>query len=152
MIDIVRALRPIGCHGKWSRDPHWQPHEGYPRGYPIERWIEEKNDISVLSAVEVVAEKDNKEKYREPEYHLSMAKMLFLPYLPRVGRLDTNAAKWVLCEFGLEYATEDNHVPHGMVRNFWRPVAGHLVGRPCPCIFTEVEIRENKGDYVWRPA
>ena len=35
------------------------------------------------------------------------------------------------CSFGVEGALEDNHVPGGLVRNFWRPVADHLEGREC---------------------
>lgn len=52
---------------------------------------------------------------------------------------------------GLEGAEEDNHVPHGKVRNFWRPVAELLVGKECECKAEEPVIREDKGDFIWRP-
>jgi hypothetical protein len=68
------------------------------------------------------------------------------------GRCDSNEAKCVLVQFGLDGAEEDNHVPHGIVRNFWRPLADRLVGLECPCKENEPEIREDKGDIVWRPA
>jgi hypothetical protein len=150
VIDIVPPLRPVEkASGRWVRDDTFRPHPNHPHGYPLERWIEMGADLSILSGVEVVEEK-GKERYREPEYHLSMVQMFYNPY--RVGRVDTNIARWVLAQFGLDHATEDNHLPGGQARNFWRPVAGHLVGRECPCVATEVEIRENKGDYVWRPG
>ena len=85
-----------------------------------------------------------------PEYHISVSQHSALRDGP--VRADTLAAKWVLAQFGLDGALEDNHVPHGIVRNFWRPVSEPLVGRVCPCNATEVEIRENKGDFVWRPT
>ena len=66
------------------------------------------------------------------------------------SRCDTAAAKWVKRQFNLEDATEDNHVPGGVVRNFWRPVADNLSGYQCPCVKTEPAIREDKGDFVWR--
>ena len=79
------------------------------------------------------------------------AAMSFGNTQPTLARIDTNEAKWVLAEFGLDGAEEDNHVPHGIVRNFWRPVASGLVGKECRCKAEEVVIRENKGDFVWRP-
>jgi hypothetical protein len=100
----------------------------------------------VLSAVEVAADADGID--RGPEYHLSFSKEV-------AGfkvRCDTNDAVWLLREFELEGAEEDNHVPHGFVRNFWRPVAENLVGMECACKEDEPAIREDKGDFVWRPA
>jgi hypothetical protein len=116
-------------------------------GYPVERWLHYATDIHVLSAVEVAADKDGSSN--GPEYHLSASRMLYNPF--RATRIDTNAAKWVLAEFGLDGAEEDNHVPNGVVRNFWRPVASGLIGKECRCKAEEVVIRENKGDFIWRP-
>ena len=45
---------------------------------------------------------------------------------------------------------EDNHVPGGFVRNFWRPVADRFSGYECACVATEPAIVEDKGDFVWR--
>lgn len=54
--------------------------------------------------------------------------------------------------YGREGAKEDNHVSHGIVRNYWRPVADRLVGKACPCKEEEPTIREDKGDVIWRPV
>ena len=66
-------------------------------------------------------------------------------------RCSSTEARWVLVQFGVEGALEDNRVPGGLVRNFWRPVADHLVGRDCLCVADDA-IREDKGDFVWRAA
>lgn len=117
-------------------------------GFPAERWFHYATDIQVLTAVEAVREKHGE---RRPEYHLSASQSRWSRGRFSIERLDTNAAKWVLAEFGLLDAEEDNHVPHGRVRNFWRPVASPLVGQECPCKAEEVAITENKGDFIWRP-
>ncbi len=95
-------------------------------------------DLCVISAVEVA---DKKIGF---EYHISITKQ-------GVARCDSNAAKWVLKQFGLEGWEEDNHVPYGVARHFWRPVAEKLVGMECKCKEDEPAIIEDKGDYVWRP-
>ena len=83
------------------------------------------------------------------EYHISISK----PVRPGVTkRCDSNEARWVLSQFNLEGAEEDNHVPGGRVRNFWRPVANSLVGIECECKESEPAIIEDKGDFVWRVA
>ncbi|AHC47973.1 hypothetical protein AX27061_3513 [Achromobacter xylosoxidans NBRC 15126 = ATCC 27061] len=56
----------------------------------------------------------------------------------------------MLDEFDLIDANEDNHVPSGRVRNFWRPVADRWAGYECPCQENEPAMREDKGDFVWR--
>ena len=85
---------------------------------------------------------------RGPEYHLSISRQT--PAGPR--RCTSEMARIVLRQFGLEGAEEDNHVPNGVVRNFWRPVADPLVGLECECKDEEPAIVEDKGDFVWRPA
>lgn len=96
-----------------------------------------------MSAVEVMADENN-----GPEWHISISKQTNPP-----SRCDSNEAKWVLQEFDCEHGwDEDNHVPSGVVRNFWKIVAGSLTGHVCPCKQTEPAIRENKGDFIWRPA
>jgi hypothetical protein len=96
-----------------------------------------------MSAVEFIDDG----KVAGPEYHLSISRQH-----PTLGtrRCSSVEARWVLKQFRLEEATEDNHVPGGLVRNFWRPVADPMVGRECPCVEVENAIREDKGDYVWR--
>lgn len=68
-----------------------------------------------------------------------------------VRRCDSTEAKWVLNQFGLDGAEEDNHVPYGKVRNFWRTVAAPLIGLDCACKEEEPAFVEDKGDFVWRP-
>ncbi len=111
--------------------------------------MEYGSDTTVLSAVEVAVDKDGTSN--GPEYHISVSRATWPEGRYTPVRADTNHCKWVLSEFGLDGAEEDNHVPHGIVRNFWRPVASGLIGKECRCKAEEVVIRENKGDYVWRP-
>jgi hypothetical protein len=68
------------------------------------------------------------------------------------ARCDRNEAKWALEQFGLDGAEEDNHVPGGVVRNYWRTVATGLIGLECECKAEEPAISEDKGDFVWRAA
>lgn len=70
----------------------------------------------------------------------------------KAARCTSLQAKEILRQFGLDGAEEDNHVPHGIVRNFWRPVADRLVGLECACKAEEPAIVEDQGDYVWRPS
>ena len=104
-------------------------------------WYLPRN-LFAISAVETMADED-----KGPEYHISISK----PLPSGVKRCDSNEARWVLAQFGLEGAEEDNHVPYGKVRNFWRPVANGLVGLECECKAEEPAVVEDKGDFVWRP-
>lgn len=133
---IVQPLRP--------KSGAWQPVR-IPKmatlGFAGEAWIDPQRGFSVISAVEVAKDKDGID--RGPEYHISIGRT-------DATRASSADAQDVLREFGLDGAEEDNHVPHGMVRNFWRPVADHLVGIECACKADEPAMREDKGDYVWR--
>jgi hypothetical protein len=111
----------------------------------VARVFMHKTHVAVISAVEVAA--DGKID-KGPEYHLSISRQT--PMGPR--RCTSETARWVLKQFGLDGAEEDNHVPNGVVRNFWRPVADPLVGLECECKEEEPAIIEDKGDFVWRPA
>ena len=95
----------------------------------------------MFSAVEVAKDADNID--RGPEYHISISK-------DGRRRCTRSEAIQVLKQFNLDGAEEDNHVPYGIVRNFWRPVAENLVGLECACKKDEPAIVEDKGDYVWR--
>lgn len=146
---IIKPLRPLSqARTEWFRDTAIHP-QLLAAGYPIERWMHYGYDITVLSAVEVATDKDGSSN--GPEYHLSVSKATWPNNRYVAVRVDTNQAKWVLAEFGLDGAEEDNHVPNGVVRNFWRPVASGLVGKECLCKAEEVVIKENKGDFIWRP-
>lgn len=105
--------------------------------------------MQVLSAVEVARDADGID--RGPEYHVSISSVDFAAANPKPKRCQYLDAVWVLKQFKLESAEEDNHVPGGVVRNFWRTVAEPLIGLECACKADEPAIREDKGDYVWRP-
>jgi hypothetical protein len=110
-------------------------------GYPYQAWEHRANGLMVISAVEVASEKVGTPALG-PAYHLSVSAM--------GQRCSTADALWVLGQFDLVDALEDNHVPSGRVRNFWRYVADHLSGIQCPCVDEETAVVEDKGDFVWR--
>lgn len=142
---IVSPLRPRGRGwtqiavdtSLWPRQP-----------YVIEGWRNRVHEVQVFSAVESV----RPEGETEPrlEYHISITG--YNDEKSKGYRCSASRARWVLREFGLDGHFEDNHVPHGIVRNFWRPVAEPLVGQVCPCVDEEPAMREMKGDYIWRGA
>lgn len=136
---IIQPLRPLypGWHGPIAVDPR------VTIGFAGQAFLALKHSIYVISAVEVAKDDDGID--RGPEYHLSMSRQV----RGDVVRCSAAEAAWVLHQFGLEGAEEDNHVPFGRVRNFWRPVADALVGLECACKEAEQAVVE--GDYVWRP-
>jgi len=135
---IIQPKRPTGPG--WARETRWVcPPQLRELGYPVEAW-QHRFGLFVLSAVEVAREPGKPDL--GPEYHLSVSMS--------GQRCSLADAVWVLGEFGLADAKEDNHVPSGKVRNFWRPVADSLSGYECPCVDHEPTIHEDKGDFVWR--
>lgn len=138
-ISIIKPKAP--CAKGWAIATWWKaPPQLLALGYPVEAWEHRANGLFVLSALEVAKEEGM--PALGPEYHLSISAM--------GERCSTADAVWVLGQFDLIDAKEDNHVPNGKVRNFWRPVADHLSGYECPCVDAEPAISEDKGDYVWR--
>lgn len=138
---ITRVLRP--------RFAGWFEVPTNPRllelGGIARTFIHEARHISVISAVEHPV--DGKID-KGLEYHLSVARLS--PNGPM--RCSSDTARWVQRQFGLDGAEEDNHVPGGVVRNFWRPVADRFVGLECECKDDEPAIVEDKGDFIWRAA
>lgn len=115
-------------------------------GYEGYAWQHLTNDLQVFSCVEVAKDKDGID--RGPEYHISISSR---PNCGAPCRASTSETAWVLHQFGnLDGWEEDNHAPHGVVRNFWRAVAEPLVGLECACKEQESAIVEDKGEYVWR--
>ena len=141
---VIKPLRPKGAGKRWRPWP--VPQIMLNEGYPVERWYFTEQMIQVFSAVEVANEPGHFSK--GPEYHISISKVDGA----RIARVDSHTAQWVLKQFGLEGSEEDNHVPGGVLRNFWRPVAEPIVGLECPCKADEPAIVEDKGDFVWRPT
>lgn len=105
-------------------------------GYPGFIWFHRDRQLQVISAVE------NTDEGVGPMYHVSVSRNR-----KRCSRAD---AKMVLKHFDMEDADEDNHVPGGVVRNFFKPVADHLSGYECPCKETEPKMVEDKGEFIWR--
>ena len=138
---IINALRPRfdGWHECAVPDPIAR------MGGVARIYFHRERRITVISAVEVV---DDGKVDKGPEYHLSVSRVT--PAGPQ--RCSSDAARWVLRQFGLDGAEEDNHVPNGVARNFWRPVADRFVGLECECKAEEPAIVEDKGDFVWRPS
>lgn len=140
-VSIVQPLRPTST--LWKIVPNTLPYDPVIKSLALTFWLQKQDcAFSVISAVEVV------EQDKGPEYHVSMCKF------DRHGRrlrCDSNEARWIVGQFQLDGAEEDNHVPGGMVRNFWRPVAEPKIGEECPCKDEEPVMRENKGDFIWRP-
>jgi hypothetical protein len=138
---IIKTLKPK--LGDWI--------EIQPSGFVVRdsiaatAWLH-RDGFFAISAIEKAYDKDGIDK--GPEYHLSFSRQNAFG----VFRVTSNQAKWLLSEFGCDGAIEDNHVPFGKVRNFWRPVNENFVGIECVCVGDEPAIKEDKGDYIWRPA
>lgn len=143
---IIRPLRPRDGTG-WQQMP--SPPALVSMGYAAEAWYHQGACLGVISAVEVA--KDDDVIDRGPEYHISISKRIAngTP-MGATARCSSLEAAAVLEQFGMYGGEEDNHVPGGQVRNFWRPVADHLVGLQCACKDDEPAIVEDKGDYTWR--
>lgn len=130
--DEMNIIKPLVPKGSWIEIST----QGLNSNWPTRAF--RHGELCVISAVEVP------EKEIGFEYHISITKN-------GMKRCDSQEAKWVLKQFGLDGFEEDNHVPYGIARHFWRPVAEKLVGMECKCKNTEPTIIEDKGDYIWRP-
>lgn len=137
-LSIVQPKTPLGQG--WLKIANPATRQLDEIGYPHETWIHQETGLFAISAVEVAHEEGKFDL--GPEYHLSISL--------NGSRCSSADALFVLAAFGLTDAKEDNHVPSGRVRNFWRPVADHLSGYECPCVDQEPAIKEDKGDFVWR--
>jgi len=134
---IIKPKQPGGKG--WVILP--KPPDFVSMGYEAEAFEHPVEQLTVISAVEV-AKAEPGERELGPEYHISISSY--------GGRCTTAQAVWALNQFDLNDATEDNHVPSGLVRNFWRPVADNLSGYECPCKDHEPAMKEDNGDFVWR--
>lgn len=140
-VSLVTLPRPRD-HG-WVELPNAQQIMKAP--HPLRAYSYQPNNLFAIIAVEFIDDG----MVDGPEYHLSISH----PVSPGVSRrCDRNAARWVVRQFGLDGAKEDNHVPGGHVRNYWRPVADPMIGRECLCVESEPAIVEDKGDFTWRGA
>lgn len=138
---VIRPKKPKTSG--WVPVPEWQQERKHIElvcDYPSEAWLHRSSGIYVISSVEVAKEEGQPDL--GPEYHVSISR--------NGQRCTAGDALWALACFELHDAKEDNHVPSGIARNFWRPVADRLSGYECACQDEEPAIREDKGDYVWR--
>lgn len=143
MISFINPRKPTGPG--WRRCP--SPPAWVSLGFVAQAWLHPESSLYVISAVEVAKAEGGVDK--GPEYHLSVSRTT---PSGNPARCTSSDALWTLAQFDLIEAEEDNHVPNGVVRNFWRPVADKLVGLECACKADEPAIREDKGDFVWRGA
>ena len=141
-ISIIKPKTPTG--DGWQ-DGGPTP-AGVTLGYEGRYWFYPERSITVISALEVARDPGDIVD-KGPEYHVSVSRWI---HGTGIVRADRNDARFVLKAFDMEDATEDNHVPGGRVRNYWRPVADKYVGHECPCVDDEPAMVEDKGDFVWR--
>lgn len=143
---LIQPFRPL--RGGWVRWPadwqNWRPQGRAP--YVIERYYNRGEELQVMTAIERVDPEDGGEP--RLEYHLSVSGVKYRA--PRPYRVSDSRGRFACKCFGFEGYTEDNHAPHGKVRNYWRPVEDRLQGIECPCLDTEPAMREMQGDYIWR--
>jgi hypothetical protein len=140
---IIQPLTPRA--GDWEE--WFVPEYIAAAAHASRRFFHRQYMIQVISAVEVAIDAPGMQP-NGPEYHLSMSRIV----RNDIARVSSADARTVLIQFGADGATEDNHVRSGKVRNFWMPVAEPRIGEVCACQDTEPAIREDKGDFVWRPA
>lgn len=143
---ILKPFRPItGGWVEWQANwRSWGPDGAVP--YVIERWYNRGQELQVLSSIESVDPEDG--SGRRLEYHVSVSGLKY--GADRPYRVSDSRARFALKAFGFDGYTEDNHVPHGIVRNYWRPIEDRLQGIECPCVDEEPAFREMQGDFTWR--
>lgn len=117
-------------------------------GIPAELWIYNNAPfLKVISAVEPVGTGHGED--RSLHYHVSISRGHYGQYPLRAT---SNQAKQAVIAFGIQDGEEDNHVPDGVVRNFFMSVNEEVRGIPCECVGTEIEMSLDKGDFIWRPV
>ena len=142
---IIQPKQPVESATGWARDRATEArliaHDPLMAAFPPHVYIHHDTGMFAIFSVEKPTAEPG-EIDVGPEYHLSISLS--------GQRCSTADAVWVLAQFDLSDAKEDNHVPSGNVRNFWRPVADKFSGYECPCQESEPAMREDKGDFVWR--
>lgn len=152
-MNIIRPMEPIAPGGRPM--PGWRKNiiQRFPGNpYPQHVWDHEYG-VRAITAMEVVEEAGHPES-SGPHYHVSLTRWVLTgPVVKGPLRIDSADAAYVLREFfgGLDGWEEDNHLPDGKARHFWRPVDETKVGMECFCKKHEPRITEDGGDYVWRP-
>ncbi|HZF28716.1 MAG TPA: hypothetical protein VE907_06345 [Gammaproteobacteria bacterium] len=142
---IVKPFRPLT--GGWEPVEVAWPRDRRQR-YVIEKYYNRGQELQVITAIEMVEPDDLVVRPRRAEFHVSVSGLKWMA--PAPYRVSDSRARWAMKQFGYAGYTEDNHVPGGIARNYWRPVDDHFQGEVCKCLEREPTMREMKGDYVWR--
>ncbi len=134
VISAVQPKKPSGS--RWKK----LDYKGIT-GFPTCMYFHKPSKICVISAVEVASDGPGLEPICS--YHISMT---------RNGKRRTKPeeTRFALRAFDMQYSNEDNHVPGGIARNFWRPVNDNMADHVCPCQDSEPAIKEDKGSFIWR--
>lgn len=142
---IVKPYRPTT--GGWIRvEVAWPRDRLQP--YVIEKYYNRGQELQVITAIEMVEPDGVVKLAPRAEFHVSVSGLKWMA--PAPYRVSDSRARWAMRQFGFDGYTEDNHVPDGIARNYWRPLADHLQGEVCKCLEREPAIHAMKGDYVWR--
>lgn len=141
---ILQPMRPGGS-SSWVMWPLMNP-EFVAEAYAAERWFNRAHEIQVISSIEGVRQDNGSKRF---EYHLSVTACTWPDF--KVMRCNDQTARWAMVQFNFTDYVEDNHVPGGKTRNYWRPIAQNQ-DPSCHCFETEPKIVEDKGDYIWRHA
>src|SRR5260370_41876023 len=125
MVDVPLIVHPLAPKGggwaEWDCDTSRWPSQPYA----IKRYYNRGQEMQVLSAIEMILPEGSRDG--RPEYHLSVSGLAF--GADRPYRVSDSRARWVLKAFDLEGWFEDNHVPGGLVRNYYGPSSMGGIGR-----------------------
>lgn len=109
--------------------------------WTLRGWDETSKGFRWENAMNVIAISSIHEIDGKPQYHVSFS--------DRGVRIAQGWMEALLKQWQIEDFEEDNHVPNGQVRNYWKPFDPEL--KECQCKQTEVP-HEEEGGYVWREA
>lgn len=137
MENILKPKRPNKNSG-WQLVGETKDQFGYDKYF-----YTHPNGFVAISALEVADGIIRNEAI--PQYHVSISKH------PAI-RCSSQDAKFILKQFGMSDALEDNHSPSRIIRSFWLPVDENKIGIDCHCVENEPAVILDKGDYIWRPA
>ena len=104
-------------------------------------WVEVANGLMFENAMGVRAISAVQMVDGKPQWQVSFSHM--------GARIPSGWMEALLKQWDIEEFDEDNHVPNGKVRNYWKPFDS-LTPTVCPCKDKEPPTEE-EGGYVWRP-
>lgn len=125
MNDALRVENIKPKSGSW-KILGWEP---YGQGFKYQNVM----GVIAISSIHLI---DGK-----PQWHVSFSH--------QGQRIPQGWMESLLSQWGLQGWDEDNHVPNGKVRNYWKPVQ-KTDPQVCPCKANE-EPHLEEGGYIWRP-